>query len=110
MSIEQYLISKGFTKSQVCPSGVNRWTYTDRHNINTSSVYASITLTEDGKHTKYGVVLFFGYNPQQFICEKRCFDNASLTNSQINRILNKDRMRNTSKIRVYDCRKIYKSE
>ena len=54
----EYLIRNDFKKDNHCPEGVNRWGKKDGE-MGCRNYAVSVTLSEDGKQTIYGVVNFY---------------------------------------------------
>ena len=76
---QRYLIGEGFKKDTTCPLSVNRWEKSDGETHFTSSYWVSITLTEDGSRTLYGVANFHSGDGNGYITEHRFFDGVELS-------------------------------
>lgn len=90
---QDYLRGQHFGQDTTCPKSVNRLEKTVGHE-KWPDYWVSVTLTEDGSATLYGIVNFFGYEtsaatqPYQFIKEHRFF-NGPLTEEMFERFLNR---------------------
>lgn len=56
---QEDLVRRGFTKDETCPDSVNRYEKTDKRIRGCGRLWISVTMTDDGSKSKYGVCLFF---------------------------------------------------
>lgn len=80
MVTQQFLESQGFVKDNRCAPVNNRWEK-QVGKFGSRDYWVSITLTEDGERTKYGVLNFYsmdnsGPQPYEFISKHRYFNGA----------------------------------
>lgn len=102
MSIQEYLIKKGFQRDRTAPSGVNRWEKADGEVdgllVVNRTYWASFTLSPDGARTEYGVVLFSG--PFGHILQKRKFT-GSLSPDDIENLMKRTHETLPENIKVF---------
>ena len=76
---QNFLLSRGFVQDRTCPLGVNRWEKQVGDGFN-KQYWVSVTLSEDGSRTLYGVINFCNVDkygasrPYDYILEHRSFD------------------------------------
>ena len=87
---QDYLKRLGFSIDENAPENVNRWEKSDGKTHFTSSYFVSITLTDDGERTMYGVVNFHSSDGHGYIVEHRSFDGVALSEDDLGKFMDRN--------------------
>lgn len=102
---QDYILGQHFGQDTTCPKAVNRFEKTVGHE-KWPDYWVSVTLTEDGSATLYGIVNFYGYEtsaatrPYQYIKEHRFF-NGPISKDMFERFLDRKAKWNRTPYFVY---------
>lgn len=102
MTVNQNIIKKlGFTRDLTAPEGVNRWEKSDGKTHFVSTFHVSITLSDDGSKTLYGVVNFYLSGGHGYISEHRSFDGVAISYEDLKMFMSRYETNQPSFVRVY---------